>query len=182
MILKKVCVYIKQSLIRIYLVDSNSSTLGDSNIKYGPLDITSSNTGSLLTFFNNVKGSGGTGNITFTNVGQGTYYVAVSTFDSTSSLDSTKNITNNTTNTVGSYTIITANSTNLGRFALSTSGGDSNSGGIQIGSYSTSYNLVNNGTSSLNINLALKSELGATIDSTTTITEGSSSIPSTSLQ
>lgn len=170
------------SLVRIYLVDSNSATLSDSNIKFGPLDLTSSSTGSLLTFFNNVKGASGTGSLTFTNVGQGTYYVAVAAFDVTSGLDSTKNIVNTSTSTAGAYTTITASSTNFGRFALSTSGGDSNLGSVLIGGQGTGYNLVNNGTSALNVNLALRSELGATLDATTTITEGSSTIPATTLQ
>lgn len=169
------------SLIRVYLVDSNSSTLSDSNIKFGPLDLTSSNTGSLLTFFNNVKGTSGSSSLRFTNVGQGTYYVAVAAFDDTSGLDSTKNLSNTSSSTSGAYTTITASSTNFGRFALSTSGGDSNGGSVEVGGYSVHYSLVNGGTNPLNVNLALKSGIGATLDATTTITEGNTTIPATTL-
>lgn len=170
------------SLIRVYLVNNNSSNLNDSNIKFGPLDLTSSSTGTLLTFFNNLKDSSGSGSLTFYNVGQGTYYVAVSAYENTSTIDETTNITDISNTTSGAYSTITSGSTNLGRFAISTSGGDSNSGSVEIGNLATGYRLVNNGTDALNVDLKLRSEVGATIDSTVTITNGSSSIPSTTME
>lgn len=169
-------------LIRVYLVDSNTSTLSDSNIKFGPLDISSNSTGTLLTFFNNIKGTSGNGSIKFSNVGAGTYYVLVGAYSDTVTINSTTNITDNTNNTLGAYTTLTESSVDLGRFAISTSGGDSNSGSVEIGNLATGYSLVNNGTDALNVDLKLRSEVGATIDSTVTITNGSSSIPSTIME
>lgn len=170
------------SLIRVYLVNSNASTLGDSNIKFGPLDISSSSTGTLLTFFNNLKGVSGTGSIKFSNVGSGTYYVIVGAYSDTGTINSTTNITDNTNNISGAYSTLTESSIDLGRFAISTSGGDSNSGSVQIGNLATGYSLVNNGTDPLNVDLKLRSEVGATIDSTVTITNGSSTIPSSVME
>lgn len=170
------------NLIRVYLVDNNTSTLSDSNIKFGPLDISSSSTGTLLTFFNNLKGTSGTGSIKFSNVGAGTYYVIVGAYSDTGTIDSTTNITDNTNNTSGAYSTLTESSVDLGRFAISTSGGDSNSGSVEIGNLATGYSLVNNGTSPLNVNLKLRSEVGAIIDSTVTITNGSSTIPIASIE
>ncbi|MFN4150224.1 MAG: hypothetical protein ACK4IX_04720 [Candidatus Sericytochromatia bacterium] len=169
-------------LIRVYLVNSNASTLSDSNIKFGPLDISSGSTGTLLTFFNNLKGTSGTGSIKFSNVGTGTYYVIVGAYSDTVTTDLTTNITDNTNNTSGAYSTLTESSVDLGRFAISTSGGDSNSGSVEIGNLATGYSLVNNGTSPLNVSLKLRSEVGATIDSTVTITNGSSTIPSASME
>lgn len=173
------------NLIRIYLVDSNASTLNGSNIKEGPFDITSASTGSLATFFTNVKGASGIGNLSFSNVGAGTYYVAVAAYSSSVTIDNTTNINSKSTTPAGSSTNITSGS-DLGRFALSTTGGDSSNGVVVIGNMVSSgraiYGLINNGTINLGVTLDLRDALGATIDSTTTITEGLSSIPSTTLQ
>ncbi|MEK7431995.1 MAG: hypothetical protein AABZ74_02595 [Cyanobacteriota bacterium] len=176
------------SLLRVYLVDNNSSTLNASNIKSGPFDLTSNTpTGTLLTFFNNVKDTNGNGTLTFINVGAGTYYVAIAAYDSSSSLDYTKNIVDTSNNISGAYTNITVNDTNLGRFALSTTGGDYDLGKIEVERTiltdgSIDYKLVHNGTTSLNINLALKSGFGAIIDSNLTITNGNNTIPEINLE
>lgn len=170
-------------LFRLYLVDSNSTNLTGSNIKFGPFDINSSSTGSLATFFTNVtgvSGSSGNGNLTFSNVGAGTYYLAIAAYNSVSTINSTTNVTNSSTN-------ITA-TTNFGNFALSNSGGDSpNLNGVvtiasMVSGGKALYGLTNNGTASLGVTLNLVDVFGATLDATTTITEGSSTIPATTLQ
>lgn len=168
------------NLLRVYLVNNNTSNLNGTNIKYGPFDIDINSTGTLATFFSNIKGLGKTGNLTFSNVGAGNYYVAIAAYSSATTINSTTNIIKSTTN-------ITSG-TNFGNFSLSNSGGDSPglSGLVTVASMvvggRAAYSLVNNGTANLGVTLNLINALGATIDATTTITQGSSTIPATSLQ
>lgn len=165
-------------LIRFYLVDSNATTLTDSNIKEGPFDVISTSPGSLGTLFTNLTGAG-TGTINFTNVKTGTYYVAVAAYSSTTTVDSTTNITNLST-TPGDYTGITISGpVDLGRFALSSTGGDFNtSGSITVGT-SPNYVLTNSPTNPLVVNLKLADAVGATLESSVTITNGTTTYTGT---
>lgn len=169
-------------LLRLYLVDSNASNLTSSNIKYGPFDIIVSNgKASLDTFFSDVKSTIGTGSISFSNVGTGSYYVAVAAYSSTSTINSTTNISNLRTTPAGSTTNIN-NGTNLGKFALSTSGGDAPglSGIVTVAPMVDTngravYGLINNGTNDLGVTLDLADSIGANIDTKVTLVDGSNS-------
>jgi hypothetical protein len=172
-------------LLRIYLVDSNSSDLVLANIKEGPFDIDITSVGSLGTFFTDLTGTSGsssTGNLIFQNVKPGIYYIAISAYNSTTTIDSSQNLTN-----ISSPSSINSrNITSLGRFALSDTGGDLISlGSVKISSMVRSgkavYGLANNGITALGVTLNLIDVFGATIDSNTTITDGSYTIPATTL-
>lgn len=167
-------------LLRLYLVNSNAISLSDSNIKSPSFDISSGSK------FTSLK-SGTSTSIQFNNVPNGTYYVAIAAYNSSTTVDSTTNITDK--NTSSGYTNITSSSTNLGRFAISTSGGDSPSfnGVVTIADKicddgRACYGPINNNTPSLEVTLTLAGAIGATIDSTITITNGSSTIPSSSME
>lgn len=108
------------ALIRFYLVDSKTtSNLVDANIIKGPFDLSSG------TLFDSLKAGTAT-TLTFASVPAGTYYVAASAYSSSSTVDSTTNITNLTTNTFANITITTAPTPtgNMGTFSISNSGGD----------------------------------------------------------
>lgn len=165
-------------LLRIYLVDSNATNLTSSNIKYGPFDILVTNgVTSLDTFFSNVTGTSGNGTLNFTNVNTGSYYVAVSGYNSTTVINSTSNITNKKTTPVGSSTNIN-NGTDLGRFALSTSGGDlpGLNGVLTVSSIIVNgragFGLINNGTANLGVDLKLEDAVSADIDTKVTLVDG----------
>lgn len=113
-------------LIRFYLVDSNAGSLSATNIKAGPFDIT---TGTLFT--NLTTGTGpNTDTALFTNVPAGIYYVATATYNTTTPINSTTNITSATAN---SANITIGGPIDFGTFALSNSGGDG-SGSITVNS------------------------------------------------
>lgn len=108
------------ALIRFYLVDSKTtSNLVDANIIKGPFDLSSG------TLFDSLKAGTAT-TLTFASVPAGTYYVAASAYSSSSTVNSTTNITNLTTNTFANITITTAPTPtgNMGTFSISNSGGD----------------------------------------------------------
>ncbi|MBC7475940.1 MAG: hypothetical protein H7263_16780 [Candidatus Sericytochromatia bacterium] len=164
-------------LIRFYLVDSNASSLGNTNIQSSSFDITGSSTGTLGTLFTNLTNTGGTGTIKFINVSSGSYYVAAAAYSSTTTINSTTNINNLNTLPAGNSTNInlTSPSTiNLGRFSLSNSGGDAPglSGLVTVGS---SYNLINNGTATLGLSLNLADSVGASIETDVTFIDGANS-------
>lgn len=168
-------------LLRIYLVDNNGTSLVGTNIKHGPYDIDISNTGMLATFFTNVtgtSGTSGTGTLTFSNIGAGTYYVAIAAYRSTTTINNTTNITISSTNIT--------NVTNFGNFAISNTGGDATNGVITIDATVSGgkaiYSLTNNGITSLGVTLNLIDSFGATIDAPATITQGNTTIPATTLQ
>lgn len=165
-------------LLRVYLVNSSSGNLTASNIKYGPFDIVVSNgVTSLDTFFSGATGSGGSGVLNFNNVSDSTYYVAVAAYNSTTIIDSTTNINSKNTLPAGSSTNIN-NGTDLGRFALSTSGGDlpGLNGVVTVSSMVSAgrafYGLANNGTASLGVTLNLADAIGADIDTKVTLVDG----------
>lgn len=126
------------NLIRFYLVNSNStSNLVDTNIIKGPFDLS---TGSNFTSLK----AGTATTLTFASVPAGTYYIAGAAYSSSSTIDSTTNITNLTTNTFSNITI-TTNPTpigNMGTFSVSNSGGDSGTTGRVV--VSSAYGISTN--------------------------------------
>ncbi len=164
-------------LLRFYLVDSNASSLNDTNIKSPYFDVKATSTGTLGTLFTNLTSSGGVGTIKFINVLSGSYYVAAAAYSSTTIINSTTNINNLNTLPAGSSTNINLTSpsvTDLGRFFLSTSGGDAPglSGFVTVNS---SYKLINNGTATLGLSLKLADSVGASIETDVTFIDGANS-------
>lgn len=172
-------------LLRIYLVDINSTDLTSGNLKAGPFDIDASSTGPSGTFFTSVTGTTGltdTGTLSFKNVANGTFYLAIAAYNSTTVIDSSTNLTSVASGTSNTSRNITSG-VSLGRFAISGTGGDS-AGSVAISkevvSGKAQYTLV--GTTALGVTLTLADVFVATIDSNTTITDGSYTIPNITLQ
>jgi hypothetical protein len=133
--------------VRFYLVDNNTDNgnIVDSNILEGSFNLSSG------TKFDSLKAGTAT-TMRFKNIPVGSYYVAVAAYDSSSTVDSTTNITNLTANNNANITITTspAPTGDMGTFSISNSGG-SGSGLIQV---NTGY--IPNTTSSITLTLKLK--------------------------
>mgnify|MGYP001605642036 CR=1 FL=1 len=168
-------------LFRFYLVDSNGASLTNTNLKTPAFDITSSSSGTLGTLFTTLK-AGSTGTLKIINVSTGTYYFAAAAFNSTTVIDSTTNISNLSTTPAGSSTnIIISGPSDLGRFALSTSGGDlpGLNGVVTVGADLT---LTNGGTAPLGLSLSLADVKGADIESGVIVNGGSTIVPAVTAQ
>lgn len=134
---------------RVFLINSATVPVpGALAVAHGPFTIASNL-------------SGNTQVITFTNVFTGNFYVGVAAFNSTTTFNSTTNITNLS----ASYTYNTE-----GQCYISTSGGEASfPGRVTVGA-ATAY--VVTGTPQLQVNITLKDAVGATIDTLINVTNG----------
>lgn len=136
-------------LLRFYLVNKNvdNEPILDEHILKGNFDITTG------TKFDSLK-AGTPTTMRFKNIPVGQYYVAVAAYESTTTVDSTTNITNLTENNNANITITTAPTPtgNMGTFSISNTGGDSGDLGRII--VNTGY--IPNTTNSVTLPLKLK--------------------------